>query len=142
MKSNQINHLGDEISLIQGPIEFSDTHHKEVCEEDPGRGVLLGEDEVEHEPDDGELDEGARDGVEHLALDPQALREAERDGQGDRGGGGERLEHAHQEVPPEARRPQVRLRRRQLLQQHRRVLHLDLVTSPASLVPADGCSRR
>lgn len=56
------------------------TCHEEVGEEDPRCGVLLDEDEVEDEADQGELEEGARDGVDHLGLDPQALREAEHDG--------------------------------------------------------------
>jgi hypothetical protein len=38
---------------------------------------------VEDEDDDGELEKGARDGVEHLGLDAQALRGAEPHGQGD-----------------------------------------------------------
>jgi hypothetical protein len=96
-------------------------YHEEVGEEDPER-VLLGEDELEDEADDGELEEGARDGVEHLPLEPQALREAERDGHSDHGRGRHRLEHAHQEVSPEPRRARVHLLRHHL-QERARVLH-------------------
>jgi chromosome condensin MukBEF ATPase and DNA-binding subunit MukB len=92
---------------------------KEVREEDLEH-VRLGEDELEDEADDGELEEGVRDAVEHVALEPQALREAERDGHGDHDRGGQRLEHAHQEVAPEPRLPGVQLPHHQLQQ---RLLH-------------------
>ena len=95
-------------------------YHEEVGEEDPER-VLLGEDELEHEADDGELEEGARGGVEHLALQPQALREAERDGHGHHGRRRHRLQHAQQEVAPEPRRARVNLLRHQVQERHARV---------------------
>ena len=110
------------------------TYHEEVCEEDPRCGVLLDEDEVEDEADEEELHEGARDGVERLALDAQALREAEHDGQGDHGDGRGRLEHAHQEVSQEAWLPQVRLprrRRQRLLQQRRAPSYLQTSATTA-----------
>uniref|UniRef100_A0A452XRD3 Uncharacterized protein n=1 Tax=Aegilops tauschii subsp. strangulata TaxID=200361 RepID=A0A452XRD3_AEGTS len=87
-----------------------DGDHEEVGEQDPERAAL-GEDEVEHEADDRELQEGARDGVEHLRLHAQPLREAQRHRHGHHGGRRQRLEHAHGEVPPEPRRPRVHLLR-------------------------------
>ena len=96
-------------------------YHEEVGEEDPEH-VLLGEDELEDETDDGELEEGARDGVEHLAFQPQALREAQRDGHGHHGRRRHRLQHADQEVAPEPRRPRVHLPRHHLVQERRHAL--------------------
>lgn len=59
---------------------------------------MLVEDELENEANNRELEEGSEDGVHHFAFEAELLKVRERDGDGDNGGGEERLRHALSEI--------------------------------------------